>query len=77
MEKIGLKVPQSEYVKSIEEGISFAEKIGFPVILRPSFTLGGTGGAIAYDLEDLKVKLEKALIESPIKKVLLEQSVIG
>ncbi len=77
MEKIGLKVPQSEYVRSIEEGISFAEKIGFPVILRPSFTLGGTGGAIAYDLEDLKVKLEKALIESPIKKVLLEQSVIG
>ncbi len=77
MKKIGLKVPESEYVKSVDEGIDFASKIGFPVILRPSFTLGGTGGGIAYDFEDLKAKIEKALIESPVKKVLLEQSVIG
>ncbi len=77
MEKIGLKVPDSAFVQSVDEGIEFASKIGFPIILRPSFTLGGTGGGIAYDIEDLKRKLEKALIESPIKKVLIEQSVIG
>ena len=77
MEKIGLKVPESSFVQSIDEGIEFALKIGFPVILRPSFTLGGTGGGIVYNIEDLKRKLEKALIESPIKKVLIEQSVIG
>jgi carbamoyl-phosphate synthase large subunit len=77
MEKIGLKVPESSFVQSVDEGIEFALKIGFPVILRPSFTLGGTGGGIAQNIDDLKQKLEKALIESPIKKVLIEQSVIG
>jgi carbamoyl-phosphate synthase large subunit len=77
MEKIGLKVPKSSFVQSVDEGIEFALKIGFPVILRPSFTLGGTGGGIAQNIDDLKQKLEKALIESPIKKVLIEQSVIG
>ncbi len=77
MEKIGLRVPESTFVQSIEEGFEFAERIGFPLILRPSFTLGGTGGAVAYDFDDLKKKLEKALIESPIKKVLVEQSLLG
>jgi len=77
MEKIGLKVPKSSFVQSVDKGIEFALKIGFPVILRPSFTLGGTGGGIAQNIDDLKQKLEKALIESPIKKVLIEQSVIG
>ncbi len=77
MEKVGLKVPESIFVRSVEDGVEFALKFGFPVILRPSFTLGGTGGAIAYDIDDLKQKLEKALIESPIGKVLIEQSLIG
>ena len=77
MEKIGLKVPESAFVKTVEDGLKFAERIGFPLILRPSFTLGGTGGAVAYDFDDLKRKLEKALIESPIRKVLIEQSLIG
>ncbi len=77
MEKIGLKAPESNFVQSVEEGLEFATQIGFPLILRPSFTLGGTGGAVAYNLDDLKQKLEKALIESPIKKVLLERSLIG
>lgn len=77
IEKIGLKVPESAFVQSVEEGLKFATQIGFPLILRPSFTLGGTGGDIAYDINDLKQKLEKALIESPIKKVLVERSLIG
>jgi len=77
MEKIGLKVPESALVQSVEEGLKFAERIGFPVILRPSFTLGGTGGGVANNFEDLIQKLEKSLIESPIKKVLIEQSLIG
>ncbi len=77
MGKIGLKVPESTFVQSVEEGLKFAKDIGFPLILRPSFTLGGTGGGIAYNFEDLEKKLERALIESPIKKVLIERSLIG
>lgn len=77
MSKIGLKVPESRFVQSVEEGLKFASEIGFPLILRSSFTLGGTGGGIAYNFKDLEKKLQRALMESPIKKVLVEQSLIG
>ncbi len=77
MENIGLKVPESAVVSSEEEGLEAIKKIGFPVILRPAFTLGGTGGSIAYNIEEFKDKLKIALKTSPIHQVLLDKSLIG
>jgi carbamoyl-phosphate synthase large subunit len=77
MSNIGLKVPESAVVSSIEEGIDAVKRIGFPVILRPAFTLGGTGGSIAYNVEEFREKIEIALKTSPIHQVLLDRSLIG
>ena len=77
MENIGLKVPESAVVSSEEEGLEAVKRIGFPVILRPAFTLGGTGGSIAYNIEEFKDKLSVALKTSPIHQVLLDKSLIG
>jgi carbamoyl-phosphate synthase large subunit len=77
MHKIGLDMPQSQLISSVEGGLKFAGKIGFPAILRPSFTLGGTGGGIAYNREDLVEIIEKGLDLSPVHEVLMEESVIG
>ncbi|MDW8096463.1 MAG: carbamoyl-phosphate synthase large subunit [Aquificaceae bacterium] len=77
MEKIGLKVPPSVVVSSIQEAIEKVREVGFPAILRPAFTLGGTGGSIAYNLEEFKEKVEVALKTSPINQVLIDKSLIG
>src|SRR5512133_78133 len=77
MRKIGLETPQSQLVNSIRDGIDFANRIGFPCILRPSFTLGGTGGGIAYNREDLAEILERGIDLSPVHEVLIEESVLG
>ncbi|HXP83498.1 MAG TPA: carbamoyl-phosphate synthase large subunit [Bryobacteraceae bacterium] len=77
MRKIGLDLPQSQLVNSIEKGLEFAQRIGYPVILRPSFTMGGSGGGIAYNREDLEEILEKGLDLSPVHEVLIEESVLG
>src|SRR5579859_5545977 len=77
MRKIGLETPQSQLIKDIEKGLEFAARIGYPVILRPSFTLGGTGGGIAYNREELVEILERGLDLSPVHEVLIEQSVLG
>ncbi|MBE0426027.1 MAG: carbamoyl-phosphate synthase large subunit [Nitrospirae bacterium] len=77
MEKIGLEVPGSAYVGSVKEGLIAIENIGFPAILRPSFTLGGTGGGIAYNLEEYREFLERGLKLSPVSQVLVEESVLG
>jgi carbamoyl-phosphate synthase large subunit len=77
MEKIGLKVPPRAVVNSLDEGFKAIEKIGFPVILRPAFTLGGTGGSIAYNREEFEQKLKIALEASPIHQVQLDKSLIG
>ncbi|RMA93192.1 carbamoyl-phosphate synthase large subunit [Hydrogenothermus marinus] len=77
MEKIGLKMPKSKVVNSMAEAIDVMDWIGFPVIIRPSFTLGGTGGSIAYNKDEFYAKVKAGLDASPIHEVLLEQSVIG
>ncbi|MGD1095481.1 MAG: carbamoyl-phosphate synthase large subunit [Bryobacteraceae bacterium] len=77
MRKIGLELPQSQLVNSVENGLEFAARIGYPVILRPSFTLGGTGGGIAYHREDLEEILERGIDLSPVHEVLIEESVLG
>ncbi len=77
MGEIGLDVPESEVVTTREEGRAAAERIGFPIILRPAFTLGGSGGAVAETPEAFGEKLDWALSESPVKQVLLEESALG
>src|SRR6266498_1316206 len=77
MQKIGLDVPKSALVNNTKDGIEFAGKIGFPVIVRPSFTLGGTGGGIAYNREELGEVLARGLDLSPVHEALIEESVLG
>lgn len=77
MKKIGLDVPISATVHSLKEGLEVIEWIGFPAILRPAFTLGGTGGGIAYNIEEFKELLERGLKLSPISQVLIEESLLG
>jgi carbamoyl-phosphate synthase large subunit len=77
MQKIGLDVPKSALVNNLKDGLEFAGKIGFPVIIRPSFTLGGTGGGIAFNREELMEVLARGLDLSPVHEALIEESVLG
>ena len=77
MKSIGADVPESRYVRSIEEAIAAVEILGFPSIIRPSFTLGGVGGGIAYNIEEFRELAGRGLDLSPVHEVLLEESVIG
>ena len=77
MGEIGLDLPASEVVSTMEEGARAARRLGFPLILRPAFTLGGSGGAVAFAEEEFGEKLAWALSESPVDQVLLEESVLG
>ncbi|MEM4747983.1 MAG: carbamoyl-phosphate synthase large subunit [Archaeoglobaceae archaeon] len=77
MLKIGLEVPRSKSVYDVESALEFAEEVGYPVIIRPAFTLGGTGGGIAYNKEELKEIVSRGLRLSMIGQVLVEESVIG
>lgn len=77
MTSIGLEVPKSAAVTSLAQGLEVIDWIGFPVILRPAFTLGGTGGGVAYNREEYKELLERGLKLSPVHQVLVEESVIG
>uniref|UniRef100_A0A7V4XTJ6 Carbamoyl phosphate synthase large chain n=1 Tax=Acidobacterium capsulatum TaxID=33075 RepID=A0A7V4XTJ6_9BACT len=77
MTRIGLDVPRSALVNNIRDGLEFATKIGFPVIIRPSFTLGGSGGGIGYNREELMEILARGLDLSPVHECLIEESVLG
>ncbi|HEY4355081.1 MAG TPA: carbamoyl-phosphate synthase large subunit [Acidobacteriaceae bacterium] len=77
MTKIGLDMPKSKLVNNIRDGLEFAVHLGFPVVIRPSFTLGGSGGGIAYNREELMEILSRGLDLSPVHECLLEESVLG
>ena len=77
MIKIGLEVPQSGIAHSVQEALELVKEIGFPAIIRPAFTLGGTGGGIAYNIEEYEKMVTKGLALSPINELLIEASVIG
>ena len=77
MRRIGLEVPRGQLVGSVEEGLHFAREVGFPVVVRPSFTLGGTGGGIAHDEAELVEVLSRGLTLSPVHTALVEESVLG
>jgi len=77
MLRIGLDVSKSALVNNLRDGLDFAAKLGFPVLIRPSFTLGGTGGGIAYNREELLEILARGLDLSPVHECLIEESVLG
>ncbi len=77
MERIGLKVPQSGIAHNMDDVRRLGKTLPFPLIVRPAFTLGGTGGGIAYNFEDLEQVAQKGLTASPASEVMIEQSVIG
>jgi carbamoyl-phosphate synthase large subunit len=77
MENIGLRIPKSGFASNLQEVKAVAEDIGFPIIVRPSFTLGGTGGGAAYNPEDLEQVAKAGLDASLIGQVMLEESVLG
>jgi carbamoyl-phosphate synthase large subunit len=73
----GLAVPRSGIAHSIEEAQAIAAEVGFPCLIRPSFTLGGSGAGIAYTAEEFVAKVDNGLLQSPVHEVLIEQSVLG
>ncbi|WP_044642517.1 carbamoyl-phosphate synthase large subunit [Risungbinella massiliensis] len=77
MFKLNEPVPSSEIVNTIEEAVSFANEIGYPVIVRPAYTLGGTGGGIAHNEAELRETVDNGLRYSPISQCLIEQSIAG
>src|SRR5262249_22027822 len=77
MLRIGIAVPKSGVARSLVEGHALREEVGLPCVLRPSFTLGGTGGGIAYNREEFSELLARGLELSPVREVLIEESVLG
>ena len=77
MERIGLKVPTGGFAKTLEEALEIVESTEYPAIVRPSYTLGGTGGGIAYNREEFEIQVRKGLDASPITEVLIDRSILG
>ncbi|TDI24346.1 MAG: carbamoyl phosphate synthase large subunit, partial [Acidobacteria bacterium] len=77
MESIDIDVPASAYAKSVDEALGVVERLGFPSIIRPSFTLGGIGGGIAYNIEEFREVVARGIALSPVHEILIEESVIG
>ena len=75
--KVGLDVPASALVNNVQDGLKLADQLGYPVVIRPSFTLGGTGGSIAYNREEFSEAIAHALDSSPVHEALVEESVLG
>ena len=77
MDSLGIEMARSEVAYSVEEAIAIANDIGYPVVLRPAYTMGGSGGGLVYNVEELKVVCERGLQASLVHQVLVEESVIG
>ena len=77
MQSIGLRIPNSVVINNLQDGLRLIKKIGFPAIIRPSFTLGGTGASVAYSMKESEALLGNALSASPISEVQIDESIIG
>ncbi|MGA1633205.1 MAG: carbamoyl-phosphate synthase large subunit, partial [Phycisphaerales bacterium] len=77
MLEIGLETPRSRYVRTVDEALAAADELGYPLVLRPSFTLGGKGGGVAYDRAQLVTAIARGIADSPVGEVLVEESVLG
>ena len=77
MESIGQPVPESAIIEAVDDALAFAAQIGYPVIVRPAYTMGGTGGGIAHSVEELTDIAQRGILHSPIGQILVERSVAG
>ena len=77
MERIGLKLPKGGFARSLDEAMALTDEVGYPAIIRPAYTLGGTGGSIAYNVAEYREQVQWGLKSSPIGEVLIEESIIG
>jgi carbamoyl-phosphate synthase large subunit len=77
MNRLGIEMPQSEIAHSVEQAEEFAKKLGLPVVIRPAYTMGGTGGGLVYNLEELRTVATRGLAVSLVGQVLVEESVLG
>ena len=77
MKKLGIEMPSSETVNTVEDAEAAAEDLGYPVVIRPAYTMGGTGGGLVYNIEELKVIAARGLAASLVNQILVEESVLG
>ena len=77
MNEIGLRVPESRVVDSVDGALAFADEIGYPILIRPSYTMGGAGGGVAYDAEELRGVAANGIHQSPVGEVLVDRSLLG
>ena len=77
MASLGIAMAKSQVSYSVEEAVAIAEELGYPVVLRPAYTMGGTGGGLVYNVEELRTVVSRGLAASPVHEVLVEQSVLG
>jgi carbamoyl-phosphate synthase large subunit len=77
MNKLGIEMPRSEPAFSVEEAEDIAEKLGYPVVIRPAYTMGGTGGGLVYNVEELRVVASRGISASLVGQILVEESVLG
>jgi carbamoyl-phosphate synthase large subunit len=77
MEKLGIEMPSSETVNTVEDAETVAEDLGYPVVIRPAYTMGGTGGGLVYNIEELRVIAARGLAASLVNQILVEESVLG
>ncbi|MEA1870503.1 MAG: carbamoyl-phosphate synthase large subunit [Euryarchaeota archaeon] len=77
MDKLGIEMPESEPAYTVEEAEKIAEKLGYPVVVRPAYTMGGTGGGLVYNLEELRTITARGIAASLVGQVLIEESVLG
>src|SRR5690606_14297874 len=77
MQDIGLECPKAEVARTFEQAVEIQAKVGYPTIIRPSFTLGGSGGGIAYNKEEFEEIIKRGLDLPPVGEVLVEESVLG
>ncbi len=77
MDRLGIEMPRSRAVNSVEDAEKVAEELGYPVVLRPAYTMGGTGGGLVYNVEELRIVASRGLSASLVNQVLVEESVLG
>jgi carbamoyl-phosphate synthase large subunit len=77
MNSLGIEVPRSEAVYTVEDAEKVAEKLGYPVVVRPAYTMGGTGGGLVYNVEELRVVASRGIAASLVNQILIEESVLG
>jgi len=77
MEKLGIEMPESTVVNTVEDAVAVAGDLGYPVVIRPAYTMGGTGGGLVYNVEELKIIAARGLAASLVNQVLVEESVLG